>query len=369
MGNILFFVAKITTPALEMKKKLPFALLILLLLTTSFIHAQPTPQSSSYPYPSPSDIPKIEQELAQAQKDFEIAKKMFNPYYAGPLLTPSAHNVPPGHFNIQPYIFFTCTFAEFNNNRRSVNITDNWQLKGSFIFQMGLFNWLDFTATFNGQENWQGNQSSGNWGDTQVEFGIQLMREQPYRPALRLTITENIPTGKYEKLNPAKAGIQATGSGSYSTTLSFNITKVIWWVSTHPFSFRASFNYTIPTLVYVQGFNAYGGGFGTHGKVRPGNSIAIDTSIELSFTQHWVLAIDLVYTYQNHSTFSGHKGRTATGAVASVGGPSNDSLSCAPAIEYNPTENMGFLAGAWFSITGRNSGDFIAAVLTMTYFW
>jgi len=363
MDNILFFVAKNITPASEMKQKLQFALLFMLLLMTSFLHAQSPPPSQ------PPPISVVDKQLAQAQADFEIAKKMFNPYYAGPLLTPSAHNVPPGHFNIQPYIFFTNTFAQFNDNRRSVNITDIWQLKGSFIYQMGLLSWLDFTATFNGEYNWQGNQSSGNIGDTQVELGIQLMKEQPYRPALRVTISENLPTGRYEKLNPTKSGIQSTGSGSYATSISFNITKVIWWISTHPFSVRASFNYTIPTMVYVQGLNAYGGGFGTSGKVKPGNSIAIDTSIELSFTQHWVLAIDLVYTYQNQSTFSGHKGRTAAGTTASVGAPSNDNLSCAPAIEYNPTEYMGFLFGAWFTITGRNSSDFIAAVLTMTYFW
>ena len=346
-----------------MKHKPQLAFLFILLFLTSILNAQAQPPRQLPP------ISVVDKHLAQAQADFEIAKKMFNPYYAGPLLTPSAHNVPPGHFNIQPYIFFTNTFAQYNDNRRSVNITDIWQLQGSFIFQMGWLNWLDFTAIFNAEQNWQGSQSSGNFGDTQIQFGIQLMKEQPYRPALRMTITENLPTGKYEKLNPAKAGIQATGSGSYSTTLSFNIMKVFWWISTHPFSFRASFNYTIPTLVHVQGFNAYGGGFDTRGNVRPGNEITIDTAVELSITQHWIFALDLVYSYQNHSTFSGHKGHTAAGTTATVGGPSNDNFSCAPAIEYNPSATMGFLFGTWFTVTGRNSADFIAAVLTMTYFW
>lgn len=364
MDNVFFFVAKTQPRRGQMNRISSFLLLSLLLFFPSLLLAQPKKSLQS-----PPPISVVDQQLSQAQRDFAIAKKMFNPYYAGPLLTPSAHNIPPGHFNIQPYIFFTSTFAQFNDNRRSVNIKDIWQVKSAFIFQMGFFSWLDFTATLNGEKNWQGSKSAGGLGDTQIEFGIQLMREQPYRPALRITITENLPTGTYEKLTPAKAGIQATGTGSYSTTLSFAITKVIWWLSTHPFSTRASFNYTIPTPVRVQGFNAYGGGFETRGKVRPGNDIAIDTSIEFSFTQHWVLAVDLVYTYQNHSTFSGHKGRTATGTTAQVGSPSNDNLSCAPAIEYNPTEYMGFVAGAWFSITGRNSSDFVAAVLTMTYFW
>lgn len=364
MDNILFFIAKTKPRRLRMKKTSLLQLFSLLLFIPFLLSAQPNSPEQNLP-----PLSLVDQQLAKAQRDFEIAKKLFNPYYAGPLLTPSAHNVPPGHFNIQPYIFFTNTFAQFNENRRSVNITDIWQLKGSFIAQTGLLNWLDFTTTINGEQNWQGNQTSGNLGDTEVELGIQLMREEPYRPALRITVAENLPTGKYHKLNPNKSGIQATGTGSYETSISLNLTKVIWWAFTHPFAIRASFNYTVPTPVHVQGFNAYGGGFGTRGKVRPGNSLTVDTSIELSFTQHLVFALDFVYSYQNHSTFSGYKGKTKTGAIATVGAPSNDNFSCAPAIEYNPTESLGFLAGFWFTITGRNSSDFVAGILTFTYFW
>ena len=312
----------------------------------------------------------VDEQLRQAQAEFEMARKMFNPWYAGPLLTPSAHNVPPGEYVVQPYLFIKNTYARFNENRRSQNIPDIWTIQPLMLLQMGWLSWLDFTVTVQGFYNNQSRQDSFYWGDTSFEWGIQLMKEQPYRPAIRITVTESVPTGRYEKLNPAKNGIDATGTGAYSSNFSLNFSKVIWWVSDHPFAFRASFNYTIPNaLVQVQEFNAYGGGRDTRGKVRPGNAIAIDTSIELSFTQRWVFALDLVYTYQNHSTFSGHRGRTLAGKIASVGAPSNDNLSAAPAIEYNPSATMGFLAGAWFTITGRNSSDFIAAVLTMYYNW
>jgi len=321
------------------------------------------------PPKNPPPISTVDRQVAKTQADFEAAKKMFNPYYAGPLLTPSANNVPPGHFNVQPYLFFISNFAQFNGNRHSVNITDLWQIKAALILQAGLTDLLDISVIPQGLHNMQGSKSATNFGDTQVVFGLQMMKEQPYRPAVRFTIGEVFPTGKYNKLTSGKAGVQATGAGSYATTVSLNFSKVIWWLSTHPIATRASFNYTVPTMVHVQGFNAYGGGFNTRGKIHPGNTIAIDTSIEFSFTLNWVLAVDLAYTYQNHSTFSGHKGRTAAGATASVGAPSNDSLSCAPAIEYNPTPHMGFLFGGWFTITGRNSPDFAGAILTMTYFW
>lgn len=346
-----------------MKQKYLATFFSLLFFTVlSHLNGNPLPKQ-------PPPTAKVDRQLAQAQANFRQAEKMFNPYYSGPLLTPSAHNVPPGHFNIQPYIFVTNTFARFNENRRSVSVTDIWQVSSSFIFQAGLLNWLDFTIIGNGVYSSRGSQSSGNLADTQTTLGIQLLTEQPYRPAVRITYTLNWPTGKYKNLNPKKNGIDATGGGSYASTLSLNFTKVIWWISTHPFSFRTSLNYTIPSIVNVEGFNAYGGGFHTRGKVRPGNAISIDTAIEISFTQYWVFALDLVYTYQNHTTFSGHKGRTSTGETAFVGAPSNDSLSCAPAIEYNPTEYLGFLAGVWVAITGRNSPDFISGIITMTYYW
>ncbi|MCB1116373.1 MAG: hypothetical protein KDK71_07885 [Chlamydiia bacterium] len=318
-------------------------------------------------HPPPLEV--VDAQVKKAQEDFDIAKKMFNPWYAGPLLTPGAHNVPPGMFVIQPYLFVQNTYARFNGSRRSVNISDIWTVNPVFLFQMGWLSWLDFSASAQGVYNRQSGNDSFYWGDTSLSWGIPILKEGPYRPALRLSIGESFPTGRYEKLNPKKGGIDATGAGSYITTFSLNMSKVIWWVLDHPFAWRLSLNYKIPTTVQVNNFNAYGGGYGTNGRARPGNTFAVDTSIELSFTQKWVLAVDLVYTYSNHTGFSGKKGRTATGLPASVGGPSNDSLSCAPAIEYNPSDHMGFLAGVWFTITGRNSSDFISGVLSMYYAW
>lgn len=321
----------------------------------------------------PNDIPPplgvVDKQLEQAEQDFDRACKMFNPWYAGPLLTPSAHNVPVGTFVVQPYLFVKNTFAHFNNNRKSVNVKDIYTINPLCLFQMGWLSWLDFTITPQGIYNRQSNQDSFFWGDTSFVWGIQLLKEEPYRPAVRLTLSESLPTGRYKRLNPEKNGIDATGSGSYTTAIGLNVSKVVWWLLEHPFAWRLSLNYSIPTLVHVNGYNAYGGGIGTNGHIRPGNEIAVDTSIELSFTQKWVFAIDLVYTYTNHTNFSGHKGRTAAGQIASVGSPSNDNLSCAPALEYNPSEHLGLLAGVWFTITGRNSSDFAAGVLTLYYAW
>jgi len=293
----------------------------------------------------------------------------FVPYFTGPILTPSAHNASPGEFLIQPYIFLKNRYAEFNNSRHSENITNLFTLKESLVYQMGLSDLLDFAAVLNAEQRWQGGEQSSGLGDTQIEFGIQLMKEKQSRPALRLTMTESLPTGKYQNLTPGKENLQAIGSGSYETSIAFNVTKTLYWMWRHPLSVRASLQYTIPAPLNVQGCNAYGGGSETKGRVRPGQSVGINTSIEISLTQKWALACDLAYAYQSRSRFSSKKAGSNRSKKTQMLLPPNDTLSCAPAIEYSVSENMGFLAGAWFTITGRNSARFAAGVLTMTYSW
>ena len=332
---------------------------IFLLLTTllPFFSFAETPEVIIPP------VEKVERQLATAEAEFDLARKMFNPWYAGPLLTPGAHNAAPGHFAIQGYLYFTTTFAKYNDHRDAKSIPNIFAFKPAFVYQMGLFTWLDFTVVLQATYNSQKKQHYFDINDTSISFGIPLMTETPYNPAVRFVISETFPTGKYQHLNPKKNGLDATGIGSYQTGISLNVSKVVWWMLTHPMAFRGSINYTIPSDVHVSGFNAFGGGHRTRGTVDPGNSVSVDVAGEYSFTQNWVIACDLAYTYQQHSSFSGRR----CGAI--VGVPSNDQLSLAPAIEYNPSANLNFLLGLWFTITGRNSSDFVSAVLSAAYSW
>jgi hypothetical protein len=92
-----------------------------------------------------------------------------------------------------------------------------------------------------------------------------------------------------------------------------------------------------------------------------GSSYSADFGYEFSFTQRWVFALDVVYNYNQKTTFSGRSGGSP------VGGPFSDELSLAPAIEYNVNENLGFLGGVWFSVWGRNSLDFVSGIVSFTY--
>ncbi len=310
---------------------------------------------------------EIQLELDANERLFKEAQEMFNPWYSGPLLTGGAHMMPPGSANIQPYLFVTDNYAVWNSKRKSVNIPDRWVVNPSITgLQFGLTDWLDMIVALQGFVSWQSGKHDGGFGDTLVGVGFPILKEDLKRPAIKFVFNEIFPTGKYQRLSPRKFGLDGAGSGSFQSQFGLRISKLFFWSRKHPVNLRALYSYTIPSSVSVRNFNAYGGGFGTAGKVRPGNSQQVDAAMEYSFTQKWVVALDAVYVWANKTTFHGTAGTTSTGSTAAVGGGYSDQLSFAPAIEYNPTANLNFLAGVWFDVYGRNTSKFVSGVISMS---
>jgi len=335
-------------------KKLSLAIAI---ATTTFLCSQEikTPQ-------------QIQAELDKAQADFETAQKMFLPWYTGPLITGSASNVPAGKWNIQPYLFSLWTHAQYNDDRKSIDVPDIWTIRPLLVLQRGLTDWLDVTVTPFGLFNWREGKNAQEFGDFTVTFGLQAVKETPHIPAVRITIGESFPTGNFEKLSSDKSGIDASGSGAYESIVGLFVSKIFWQIPIHPVRLRFAGTYSIPNHdVGVKNFNTYGGGFDTKGDVCVGQTLNLGGAVEVSLTEHWVFAADIAYTYSRDSTFSGNPGMTALGMPAMVGTPSSDQLSLAPAIEYNVSGRGGFIGGAWFTVTGRNSGNFAGLVLSYTW--
>jgi hypothetical protein len=311
-------------------------------------------------------------EIGQERNDYYSSLYLdYNPYYAGPLLAPSGYVVPRGKINVQPYFFWQRTWGVYDRTWHRVRTRSSLQFKFLSVFQIGITDFLDFNSTIQAVLNRKQDQQHFGYGDTSAQLGLQLLddvRGKPI-PACKLLAGVIFPTGKYDGLAGRRLGIDATGAGAYGTTFSLNFQKSFNYFfrknlnpkSYHPFRLRWNFGYTISSRTHVKGISAYGGASGTRGTVKVGNNFSSIFSWEFSFNRYWVFATDWQYTTNSASRFSGNTGG------APVGLPAGQNWSVAPAIEFNLNSNFGALAGAWFSLGGRNSTGFVSGVFSFTY--
>lgn len=307
------------------------------------------------------------------------------PWFTGTLLCPSGYVVPKGYMNVEPYVFFTDTFGHYNGNWKPKSMPRFWSVNPYFPVWIGLTEKLDLQTSPQFYWNETQGRSATRFGDWPVTLNIQLIeeKEKKWWPAIKLILREVFPTGKYQKLNPNKLGTDATGYGAFTTSAGLAFSKLFHFQKIHFLNTRFFINFSVPSRVHVKGFNTYGGGVGTNGYVYPGYFITAIAGAEYSLTQNWVLAMDIFNIYTNKTRFKGKKGTGGSAAgnplsgfetdttpgEATVGVPSSDTLSLAPAIEYNFSEWIGVIGGCWFSIAGRNTGQFVGGVLAVNFYF
>lgn len=297
------------------------------------------------------------------------ASEGIEPLYTGPLLTPSADNQAPGTFNIQPYLFVTDDKAVYDSSWHKRTAPKAHIITADSTFQFGLNNFLDITFDIFSIYQKKDGKDSYQMGDSYCEIGFQILSDEKntYKPSIRFVVRETFPTGKYQKLDHQKFWTDAAGSGSYVTSLSLNLSKIVYWMKYHPIRFRLSGSYSFPTKVHVRDFHSHGGGYNTDGVISPSNIFRTFFSFEFSFTRKWVFATDFLYHYASSSSFTGENGLTVDGQEAKNSHPSAIQISLAPAIEYNVSPNFGMIAGVWFSVAGKNTADFISYVFSFTF--
>jgi hypothetical protein len=218
-----------------------------------------------------------------------------------------------------------------------------------------------------------------------------------YRPNFRIAVIELFPTGRYQNLNPNAYATDATGSGSYQTSIGLNFDLLTQFKGTsHYLKASGSITATLPSTTKVQGLSIYGGDAKTNGYINPGSSIALDLAAEYTLTQNWVAVIETNLLAQKASDFTGNigdniasfkafiKNSTRAEKMASnhirpsrhnifygdtVGSGNMYLLVLAPALEYNISDSLGLTAGVVVSLEGRNSPYFFDAMLEVNYGW
>lgn len=280
------------------------------------------------------------------------------PWMTGPLLAPAGKTIPAGHFNFEPYGFYTSYPQGFRN------------IEAVPVLSVGLTDFLDLQTTLPFDYSWDRGQHGNDIGDYSLGLGIQLLRQKDnsWIPDLRFVVQEVFPTGRFENLNPDKLGTDQTGSGAYQTFLGLNFQRLSTFQNDHYLRTRLSLTTAIPSDVQVEGVNAFGGGLLTKGDVHPGNAYAADLAFEYALTQHWVPVFEVLYVNNSMTNFDGNPGFTPGGTLASVGGRGGNQASLAPALEYNFTSNLGVIGGVWFSVTGPHAATFVSGAVAINYY-
>src|ERR1700733_15376827 len=102
---------------------------------------------------------EIQEQLNEAQQQYEHALKLFNPWYTGPLITPSATMVAPGTAMWQPYIYFTDTYGSFNEDREWVDAPNNFSIQTvPVLVQIGITPSVDTAVVMSTVASWQQDQ-------------------------------------------------------------------------------------------------------------------------------------------------------------------------------------------------------------------
>ncbi len=317
------------------------------------------------------------------------------PWLTGPLLALPAQTIAKGH--VTAYISVDSAISDAIYNQ-------HWQISSQRTFTTaqispqlayGLTDNLDLQYNILYLINGNHRITYEHMGDTSIILGYQALSQQKNDayPDLRITLQEVIPTGLYNNFTPANNGAEATGMGSYQTSLGFNFQYLSKLTKDNYLNSLFSMAYTYAGAAHIRGLSTYGGTSQTKGRINPGNAISFDIASELTLTQNWVAVIEANYIYQQASRFRGIVGeRSATDPLPvmttrtprfshrrlptrhNIGQPDIGSgnlaqISLAPALEYNFSANYGVIAGTWLTLAGKNTPEFITPMIQFTATW
>lgn len=302
--------------------------------------------------------------------NYLTSKEINAPWLTGSLIAPVGEVIPYGRVLVKPSLKFCASHDIYNIDWQEVPLNHYYySLNLQPQLFAGLTPWCDIHIVPQFIYNTSSSEHFVYPGDLILGLDIQLLNVDatPYFPGIKFAIREIFPTGKYERLSVRKLLTDVTGKGTYATELDLILYKLLHLSQLHWLSINLSAAYRINTPIEVHGFNTYGGGFGTKGKVLPGNLFQGICGFEFTLNQRLGIALDTMYVHTERNEFYGTPGISLNGTVATVGNPSSDQLSLAPAIEYNWSSNLGMIAGYWFSIWERNQSKFQSGVLNVKY--
>ncbi|MBS0282448.1 MAG: hypothetical protein JSR25_14865, partial [Proteobacteria bacterium] len=181
-----------------------------------------------------------------------------------------------------------------------------------------------------------------------------------WHPSLTTTFGITFPTGKFDRLRHSADGF---GTGAYMAMEELELQqRFTTWMHPHRLRMWARVSQPLNT-VRLQGVSSYGTAQNFLGTAVPGSSAELGIGDEMGLDQQWALALDVL---QDFAKGPHVRAQGVTGAMADIEG---SVFWVAPAIEYNPTEHIGIIAGVEISMAGRNSPSQVIPQIAVNMFF
>jgi hypothetical protein len=292
----------------------------------------------------------------------ESHQKNDEPWYTGPLLTPSARVIPVGHLNLEPYLFHNVSTGSYDKNWEAHSTPTFNQVIFQIHAKTGIFKNFDITISPQSIYSYSQGRHASSFGDLPIGIAYQLYEGKPedWLTYVKIGITEIFPTGKYDHLNEDLLFSDVGGQGRYLTNIHLTVSKLVNLHNHRYFSWRCNLTATIPSTASIRGKSIYGGGEETRGAIQSRISCLFLAGAEYTFTKEISLACDFQVFYSPKGHFKGF-------TVIPVRDPESVVFGLAPAIEYNWNSNIGVIIGCWFSFAGKNANRFVNGVAAFNY--
>jgi len=294
-------------------------------------------------------------------------------WWTGPLQTPSANTIPRNHWYVETYFAVEQDNGGYNNsgtkfgaNNKFVGSGYDNDYQSTTLMTYGLMNSFNLQMLL-GVDGAQGgtayqhitNGTAPNTSSNGVEVNTFRVR-LPYRIhkykqgnwAPSFTVTPEVNT-------PMAAGaIWTPGVGFWAI-------RPFWMPNGRILRIRASEDIWFPKG---------GKSCGTNCSYDAAKYGVTQVGVEYSLTKKWVPAWDFVWKYYGQNKTNGVADTTtfinpSTGvATPNVVLQGRRDFRVDPALEYNFTENTGIIFGVEVTVTGRNTGSYIAPQIALQWF-
>lgn len=295
--------------------------------------------------------------LANAQ-EADLAVR--NQWFTGSLEASSPALSKAGALAIEPYIIYQINTGAYDSHGHRGPVAHNIdQLQTVIVIKYGLTDRLSLQAlpNFDHVSNDRGSSDGVGFGDLPVEVEYRFKDEdgRTGSPSITASLGLNLPTGRYQRLRNQLNGI---GSGVYSAKQGIVVESLFDTKGGHPMRIRlfASAYEPLGTAL-IKDASVYGTEAGFRGHAEPGVSGQVGLAVGYALTQRWVLAIDVVQSYNARYRLAGED---SAGTFISARGLSRNATALAPAVEYNWSANAGLIAGVEFSVAGKNTASYVA---------